>query len=93
MAQGWRASALGNGNLAARVRCLRQAQAVLTLMTDFDPNTRPVTCFKCNGEGRDLGGHPNDPDPPDYGPCLECDGTGTVEIEVYPITLEDLEAA
>lgn len=56
-------------------------------MTD----TRTVDCFHCNGSGRNEGGHPNDPNPPDYGPCRACDGTGTIEVPTEPVTLEDLD--
>lgn len=44
----------------------------------------------CDG-GRIVGGHPNDPSPPDYGPCRTCNGTGTEEIEDEPITMDDLD--
>lgn len=43
----------------------------------------------CDG-GRIVSGHPNDPSPPDYGPCRTCNGTGTEKIEDEPITLDDL---
>lgn len=43
----------------------------------------------CDG-GRIVGGHPNDPSPPDYGSCPICNGTGTEEIEDEPVTLDDL---
>ncbi|MDB5612098.1 MAG: hypothetical protein JWP25_8998 [Bradyrhizobium sp.] len=38
-----------------------------------------ITCEACGGEGRDLRGHPNDPHPKDYGPCLACGGTGQID--------------
>lgn len=53
---------------------------------------RFVLCEACGSEGRILssryGG--NDPDTIDCGPCPVCEGTGSMEIEVEPIEMEDL---
>jgi hypothetical protein len=56
--------------------------------------TRFIECRepRCDG-GRIIGGHPNDPSPPDYGLCQTCHGTGSEEIEDEPITIEDLADA
>ena len=52
-----------------------------------------IGCERCGTEGRDLRGHPNDPDPTDYGPCPACDGERAVVIEVEPIEMEELDRA
>lgn len=44
------------------------------------------TCGYCQGFGRIYGGHPNDPDPADYGTCPECRGYGEVEIQTARVT-------
>jgi hypothetical protein len=68
--------------------CATELRAALALFLDpdDDPEGRGViehriTCPSCAGEGRDLRGHPNDPDPKDYGPCDVCGGTGRVAPE------------
>jgi hypothetical protein len=53
-----------------------------------EPIPRWIDCG-CDG-GRITGGHPNDPSPPDYGPCRVCGGRGAIEIEPQPIEMEDL---
>ena len=51
--------------------------------------TRVILCDACASEGRVLtsDGGPFDKD---HGPCPCCNGTGMEEIEVEPITLDDL---
>lgn len=62
-------------------------------------NTRIEACPACQGEGRDIRcgivyeagcghGHRGDVD---YGPCDHCHGSGSVEVEFPPRTLDDLE--
>ena len=55
-------------------------------------STRFINCEACGTEGRLL---TNDggPDDVDHGPCPACNGARVVEIEVEPVTLEDLDAA
>lgn len=55
--------------------------------------TRFIICETCGGEGRELCGHPNDPHPRDCGPCPACEGERVIEIEVEPVTLEDISHA
>lgn len=52
-------------------------------------DVRFVNCETCQSEGRILtsdGG----PDDKDHGVCPECNGLGVVEVEVQPVTLNDL---
>lgn len=53
-------------------------------------DVRTITCPDCGGEGRELRGHPNDPDPRDCGRCEACNGERVIEIEVQPIEMGDL---
>lgn len=48
--------------------------------------TTLVDCSNCRGHGRIYGGHPNDPEPSDYGSCPVCRGSGLEEVELHPIT-------
>ncbi len=50
-----------------------------------------VTCGKCGGDGRHtMSRWGNDPDPLDLGPCRDCNGTGEVEADTEPATMEDV---
>lgn len=58
-----------------------------------------VPCPTCHGEGRDIRmgtvyepgcGHPHRGEV-DNGPCTTCDGSGSVEEQIQPRTLADLE--
>lgn len=53
-------------------------------------NVRFINCDACGTEGRMLtnDGGPYDVD---HGPCPVCNGECVVEIEVEPVTLEDLD--
>lgn len=53
-----------------------------------DDNIRIIECPHCEGERRI---YIEDWDSYDSYECSECNGTGGVEIEVEPVTLEDLE--
>lgn len=50
---------------------------------------RIMCCSACEGDGRKISG---DYDDHDYGRCIVCGGSGEEEIEVRPITMEDLDA-
>jgi hypothetical protein len=59
------------------------------------PETRAMACEACGGDGRFSDDRPT---PGLYGPCYgpdvicrACDGTGRVEVEVEPITEDDLD--
>ena len=60
---------------------------------------RIVPCHACQGEGRDIrygltyeyGCSHAHMGEVDYGPCEECNGSGSVEEEFPARTLEDLE--
>lgn len=52
--------------------------------------SRFITCDACQGEGRKLVGHSNDPHARDFGSCRVCEGERVIEIEVFPIEMEDL---
>ncbi len=52
---------------------------------------RFINCEHCGTEGRIYVGRPNDPNPRDDGPCPVCNGECAVEIEVEPVTMDDLE--
>jgi hypothetical protein len=49
---------------------------------------RIVFCEWCGSEGRIYHGHPNDPQPLDYGECPHCEGTGGEIIRTQPLELE-----
>jgi DnaJ-class molecular chaperone len=63
----------------------------------YDPTQSPcddslrhidVPCGRCNGHGRIYGGH--DSDPSDYGTCPVCRGSGEVDVELEPVTEEEI---
>lgn len=62
-----------------------------------EPRTRIVECLACEGEGRiehsGYYGFDRETGTPlvHYSACECCNGTGGVEVELEPITLEDLE--
>jgi len=58
-----------------------------------------IDCPACDGEGRNITmgivyepgcGHPHHGEV-DHGPCEACAGSGSIEIETEPRTLDDLE--
>lgn len=49
-----------------------------------------TTCGYCQGFGRLYGGHPNDPDPSDYGTCPDCQGHGEIEVDTVAVTEEEI---
>jgi hypothetical protein len=53
---------------------------------------RIIPCEECGGEGELYYAWANDPHPRSSGRCGACGGRGEVEIEVVPITMEDLDA-
>jgi hypothetical protein len=53
------------------------------------PETRTVLCETCGSEGRIYRGLYDDER--DCGECPACKGTGLEEVEVEPVTLDDLE--
>lgn len=59
------------------------------------PDQRIKACPECNGDGCfDEAYFRNDHSVGNrHSECSYCDGTGEVEIEVEPITLEDLESS
>ena len=67
----------------------------MTDETRFSPVTEPrfifIVCDACSTEGRLLtnDGGPYDVD---HGPCPFCNGEKVVEVEAYPIEMEDLDA-
>lgn len=60
-------------------------------------DVRLVFCEHCGSEGRILSFEwPNplwsfDPVEHDHGPCPDCDGTGAAFVDVFPVSLEDLD--
>ncbi len=60
-------------------------------------NLRTIACTNCDGEGRitrftgEFCRETGAAIERDYGKCPVCNGTGMEEIEVEPITLEDLD--
>lgn len=54
-------------------------------------DSRFTECPICDGEGRILRQGTNVWDVIDRGECPTCLGSGVAEIEVEPLTLEDLE--
>jgi hypothetical protein len=54
------------------------------------PETRFVNCDVCRTEGVIERGPPNAPDPTSVEICPACHGELAIEIEVEPITIEDL---
>lgn len=64
-------------------------------MSDYPLNgngceTRFVRCDDCHGEGVIEYGHPNAPDAAGVEPCACCYGTGLMEVEVEPVSLDDI---
>lgn len=53
--------------------------------------TRFVRCDDCGGEGVIRYGHPNAPYDDREERCGLCRGEGLCEVEVEPVTLEELE--
>ena len=49
-----------------------------------------TTCGYCQGFGRLYGGHPNNPDPSDYGTCPDCQGHGEIEVDTVVVTEEEI---
>ena len=58
----------------------------------YELTTLFVACEVCD-EGRVLKQWRNVWEEVDAGPCPECHGECVVEVEAYPVTLEDLESA
>lgn len=56
-------------------------------MTD---DTVTLDCKQCGAGGRRITSHWEWEDT-DLGPCLACDGTGQIEVELQPIGMEDLD--
>lgn len=54
------------------------------------PETRFVNCDVCKTEGVIERGHPNAPDQTSVEICPACNGDCVIEVEVEPVTLEDM---
>jgi hypothetical protein len=54
-------------------------------------NKRFINCEVCQTEGRIYTCDGNNPDWTDHGICPECNGECVVEIETFPIEMEDLD--
>lgn len=50
---------------------------------------RFINCEACQTEGRILTNN-GGPDDVDHGPCPDCNGARVVEVETFPITLDDI---
>lgn len=61
-------------------------------MSDRTPETRIVPCFTCEGDAGWEGPPSRIDGSGRWHNCEACNRTGEVEIEVEPISMEDIEA-